>query len=284
MLRQYGLDRRILSHYICSIMAKAIDSRAYNRMINVTGKKNLDCDGKNRVSLEERRRFLRFGFQVSGVFLGGAVLSLVPSREVRSELLGASVIGTYPYQPHYAMIIYKDRCIDCERCIDACAQTNNVPAYGYRNAILSRKITGVASSKFIREFLPVLCNQCNRPPCIRVCPTKATFKDKTNGIVMMNEALCIGCKACMTACPYNARYYNRENESVDKCDFCYRRRLQNGETNTACAEACPAQALYFGDLSDQKSEFYRMLHKAEQTIMVLRPESGSMPNVFYLPG
>jgi Fe-S-cluster-containing dehydrogenase component len=242
------------------------------------------ANNHGQVSLEERRRFLRFGLKISGVLVGGSVLSLIPGQEVRSELLGASVVGTYPYQPHYAMIIYKDRCIDCERCIEACKQTNNVPSYGSRNTILSRKKSGIAASKMIREFLPVLCNQCNRPPCVRVCPTKATYKDTKSGIVMMNESLCIGCKACMTACPYNARYYNRENEAVDKCDFCYRKRLQRGGTNTACAEACPANALFFGDLSEPDSEFYKLLHKPEQTIQVLRPESGSMPNVFYLQG
>ena len=101
---------------------------------------------------------------------------------------------------------------------------------------------------------------------------------------MMNESLCIGCKACMTACPYNARYYNMETQAIDKCDFCYRKRLQNGETNTACAAACPAEALFFGDLSEQESELYKLLHLPEQNIFVLRPESGSMPNVFYLQG
>jgi protein NrfC len=238
----------------------------------------------SEVSLEERRQFLRLGLKVTGVFVGGAILSLVPTQEVRSELLATSVVGTHPYQPHYAMIIYKDRCIDCERCIEACAQTNGVPSYGYRNTVLSRKLTGIAASKMIREFLPVLCNQCNRPPCVRVCPTKATYKDNKNGIVMMNESLCIGCKACMTACPYNARYYNRETKAVDKCDFCYRKRLQKGKITTACVEVCPADVLLFGDMSDQKSKFYEVLHKPDQTILVLRPESGSMPNVFYLQG
>lgn len=234
------------------------------------------------VSLEERRRFLLLGLKITGVLAGGSILSLVPAQEVKSELLGSGIVTNYPYQPHYAMIIYKDRCIDCERCIEACVQTNSVPGYGYRNAILSRRKEGVAASKMIREFLPVLCNQCNRPPCVRVCPTKAIYKDKANGIVMINESLCIGCKACMTSCPYNALYYNRENEAVDKCDFCYRKRLQHGATNTACAEACPAAALFFGDLSDQKGEFYKLLHKPEQTIMVLRPELGAMPDVYYL--
>lgn len=235
-----------------------------------------------KVTLEERRRFLRLGLKITGVLAGGSMLSLVPVKRARSELLGAGVVGTYSYEPHYAMLIYKDRCIDCERCLDACKQTNKVPQYGYRMTILGRKQTGIAASKMIREFLPVLCNQCNKPPCIRVCPTKATFKDEKNGIVLMDASLCVGCKACMTACPYNARYYNRDTESVDKCDFCFQRRLQNGENSTACVDACPADVLFFGDLTDEKSEIHNLLHKHEQEIMVLRPESNSKPNVFYL--
>lgn len=241
--------------------------------------------GNDRVVLcEERRNFLRLGFTITGVLAAGSVLSLVPAQDAEGGLLGASIVGTYPYQPHYAMLLYKDRCIDCELCIEACASTNSVPSPGFRNAILSRRKVGVAASKFIREFLPVLCNQCNRPPCVRVCPTKATYKDKKNGIVMMNGSLCIGCKSCMAACPYNARYYNRETEAVDKCDFCYRQRLEKGEKTTACVEACPADVLVFGDLADHDGKLYRQLHEPGRTILVLRPESGSMPNVFYFQG
>ena len=253
-------------------------------MKNTVSDKAGTLNNGEKISCEERRRFLCFGLKITGVFLGGSLLSLVPVEKVQSELLGASVIGTFPYQPHYAMLIYKDRCIDCERCLDACAQTNNVPPYGYRITILNRKKNIAAATKMIREFLPVLCNQCNRPPCVRVCPTKATYKDKTNGIVSINESLCIGCKACMTACPYNARYYDRNSESVDKCDFCFRRRLQNGVLKPACVEVCPADAMFFGDLSDQNGDLYKKLHAPQQTILVLRPESGSMPNVFYLSG
>jgi len=235
-----------------------------------------------KVSLDERRRFLKLGLKITGVLAGGAVLSLVPVKKAASELLGASVVGTYAYEPHYAMLIFKERCIDCELCMEACKLTNSVPSYGYRITVLNRKKTGVAASKFIREFLPVLCNQCNKPPCVRVCPTKATFKDKKNGIIMIEESLCVGCKACMTACPYNARYYNRETDSVDKCDFCFSRRLQNGKIDTACVEACPTDALFFGDLSDSKSEIYDLIHRPGQEIFVLRPEKNSKPNVFYL--
>jgi len=238
---------------------------------------------RGEVSLKERRDFLRLGLKITGVLAGGSLLSLVPATRSESRLLGTGVLGTHPYNPHYAMLVYQNRCIDCERCIGACKQTNDVPSYGYRIAILGRKLTGTAASKMIREFLPVLCNQCNRPPCVKVCPTKATYKDKHNGIVMTDPKLCVGCKACMTACPYNARYYNREIETVDKCDFCFGKRLQKDESATvACAEACPADALTFGNLADAQSKIYRLLHKPEQEILVLRPEKNSMPNVFYL--
>ena len=92
-----------------------------------------------KVSLEERRRFLRLGLKITGVLAGGSIFSLVSVKRAKSELLGASVIGTYTFEPHYAMLIYKDRCIDCERCLEACKNTNNVPSYGYRVTILNRK-------------------------------------------------------------------------------------------------------------------------------------------------
>jgi protein NrfC len=245
------------------------------------GLKEMEDHGPNFLPWAERRRFLDFGFKVTGVFLGGSLLSLLPVGKVRGRLLGASVVGTFPYQPHYAMIVYPKRCIDCERCMEACVKTNRVPSYGYRIVVLGRKIKTDQGRREL-EFLPVLCNQCNRPPCVRVCPTKATYKDKKTGIVMIDGSLCIGCKACMASCPYNARYYKRDIQSVDKCDFCFRERLNIGKTSTACAEVCPADVMVFGDLSDQESELYKLLHKPEQTILVLRPESGSMPNVFYL--
>jgi len=238
-------------------------------------------EGLHTLPSAERRRFLSHGFKVTGVFLGGSLLSLVPVEKSRAGLLGASVVGTFPYQPHYAMIVYPKRCIDCERCMEACVKTNRVPTYGYRITVLGRK-RKTSEGRQELEFLPVLCNQCNRPPCVRVCPTRATYKDKKTGIVMMNESLCIGCKACMAACPYNARYYKRESKSVDKCDFCFRERLNIGKTSPACVDACPAGVLVFGDLADQESEVYEILHKQDHTVLVLRPESGSKPNVFYL--
>lgn len=250
--------------------------------MNLTFSQYLKEQGPDEIDSTERRRFLKLGFKVTGVVLGGSILSLIPVRESKSLLheIGA-VVGTFPYKPHYAMAIYLDRCIDCEQCINACKETNDVPSYGYRATILHRN-SAIESSRKRRDFIPVLCNQCNHPPCVRVCPTKATYKDKKTGIVMMDHKLCIGCKTCMTACPYNARYYNNELKAIDKCDFCFRSRLNTGKTIPACVEACPANVFSFGDLTDQNSEVYQLLHSPNETLWALRPELGTMPNVFYL--
>jgi len=93
---------------------------------------------------------------------------------------------------------------------------------------------------------------------------------------------CLGCKTCMAACPYNARYFNKETRDVDKCNFCFDTRLSKGETLTACSAACPADVRVFGDLSDPNSRVYKLVHAPEKLVWVLRPETGALPNVFYM--
>lgn len=238
------------------------------------------AEGKDATDME-RRTFLKLGLAITGVFAGGTLLSaasvvdkVFASKEEFAE--------QYPYKPHYSMVIRQDNCIDCERCVEACAATNDVPEYGYRTRILQKDYPESVERKV--EFIPVLCNQCNNPACVRACPTRATYKNQENGIVMVDKTKCIGCKTCMSACPFNGRYYNEEMKSVDKCDFCYATRLSKGETLTACAEACPAKARIFGDLSDQQSEVYKRVHNIEKSVWVLRPETGVKPNVFYTKG
>jgi len=241
-------------------------------------------EGVSNLPSEERRKFLKMGFAVTGVFLGGSVLSLTSTPEAQGR--GVGVIpteGQYPYEKHYAMVIRQDRCIDCERCLVACRETNHVPNHHdtWRTAI-QEKLT--VSKEGFKEviFRPVLCNHCNRPPCVRVCPTKATYKDKKTGIVMMEYKKCIGCKTCIAACPYNARYFNHDRYAVDKCNFCYDTRLSKGETETAGSAACPAQVRIFGDLLDKSGKVYSYLHTPDKKIWVLRPETGALPNVFYI--
>ncbi|OAG27058.1 4Fe-4S dicluster domain-containing protein [Thermodesulfatator autotrophicus] len=239
---------------------------------------SLKNEGVDTIPLEERRSFLKMGLKVTGVFAGGTILS-VASKLEKAQAIPPAYVGTFPYKPHYAMVLITDRCVDCELCMEACVRTNHVPPYGWRTRIFERKIKGPEG--YVRQFMPVLCNQCNIPPCVRVCPTKATVKDPKTGIVKMIPKKCIGCKTCMTACPYDMRYFNEERRAVDKCDFCWESRLSKGGKITACAEACPAGVRIFGDLADPKSKVYQIVYDPARVIWVLRPETGAKPNVFY---
>jgi len=249
--------------------------------------KNLEKEhneGIESLPSDERRKFLQMGLAVTGVFLGGTLLSLTSISTARGGNADSVIPadGQYPYTKHYSMIIRQNNCIDCEKCMDACVETNHVPVVhgAWRTTIQERLTTVDGDEK--REFRPILCNQCNRPPCVRVCPTRATYKDPETGIVVMDYKKCIGCKTCMAACPYNARYFNHEKYSIDKCDFCIDTRLAAGEKQTACVVACPADVRVFGDLKDTSSEIYNLLYKPDNKIWVIRPECGALPNVFYM--
>ena len=260
--------------------------------MNIKDLEKLQNEGAESIPSSERRTFLKAGLAVTGVFLGGSVLSLVPVKEAHSAFGGLPEAKKFPYSPHYSMVIRQSRCIDCERCKEACVKTNHVPPYGFRTTVLEvDSATGPDDLQRIeRDFMPVLCNHCNRPPCVRVCPTKATYKDKKTGIVMMEYKKCIGCKTCMAACPYNARYFKEENRAVDKCNFCWDTRTnpklaEKGMTvykDTACVEACPADVRVFGDIGDSKSRVYKLVHQKDKLVWVLRPEAGALPNVFYM--
>ena len=250
--------------------------------MNIKELEKLQNEGVDNLPSKERRIFLKAGLAITGVFMGGTVLSLTSAKNVQAKV-GEAPGGesSFPYSPHYSMVLRQNRCVDCERCKEACVKTNHVPSYGYRTTILeSYKITGPAETE--RIFIPVLCNHCNRPPCVRVCPTRATYKDKKTGIVMMDYKKCIGCKTCMAACPYNARYFNEEIRAIDKCNFCFDTRLSRGKKDTACVEACPADVRVFGDLADTNSEVYKLVHAPDKVVWVLRPETGALPNVYYM--
>lgn len=249
--------------------------------MNIKELEKLKNEGTEHLPLLERRTFLRAGFAITGLFMSGTILSLVPVRNAESAMGSMPKSEKYPYSPHYSMVMRQNLCIDCQLCMDACVRTNHVPSYGWRTTILERT-KDLSPTEKETIFMPVLCNQCNEPPCVRVCPTIATYKDKTTGIVMMDYKKCIGCKTCMAACPYNARYFNEEIRAVDKCNFCWDTRLTKGKKDTACVEACPAKVRVFGDLSDPQSEVYQLIHRPETIVWVLRPETGALPNVYYM--
>lgn len=233
-----------------------------------------------KISEMDRREFLKIGLVITGVFAGGSIVSVASAAE--KIFPNGSIAEKYPYRPHYSMVIRVDRCIGCRRCVEGCVAANAVPSYGWRTLVLEREVRQALGQK--REFIPVLCNQCNNPPCVRACPVTATYKDPQNGIVMMDNKKCIGCKICLAACPYDARYYNEERGAVDKCDFCFETRLSRGEKSTACQAACPADVRVFGDLSDPRSRVYRLVHQLQKPVWVLKKDTDAKPNIFYTKG
>lgn len=233
-----------------------------------------------RVSEIDRRDFLKIGLAITGVFAGGSILSVASAAE--KVFPRGSIVRKYPYRPHYAMVIRIDQCIGCRQCEKGCIAANAVPDYGWRTKVLEKEVPEAIGQK--REFIPVLCNQCNNPPCVRACPVTATYKDKIHGIVMMDVKKCIGCKICMVACPYNARYYNEEKGAIDKCDFCLESRLSKGEKNTACSVYCPADVRVFGDLSNPQDRVYKLVHQMQKPVWVLKKETDARPNIFYMKG
>ena len=166
---------------------------------------------------------------------------------------------THLFDHHYVMAVFPDRCTNCGECGRACRLENNLPETAQRISILSRNRP--AAPPFAENnFLPALCNQCSEPPCVRICPTKASQQDPKSGIVFIDRKSCVGCRACMTVCPYMARYYDYTTGAVDGCDFCIRTRLTAGR-QPACVTSCPRQVLVFGDLKKDGDPFMQMLER-----------------------
>ncbi len=212
-------------------------------------------------------------------------------------------------QTRWAMVIDLKKCLmeeNCDLCIKACNTTHNVPEINnpkheikwiwkepYENAFLDKE------NFYQREELndtpvPVFCNHCDNPPCVRVCPTQATWK-REDGVVMMDWHRCIGCRYCVVACPYGSRSFNwkdprpeipelnreyptRSKGVVEKCTFCDE-RLAKGLL-PACVEACKAKAMCFGNISDPKSEVRQLLK--ENFSIRRKPGLGTNPEIYYL--
>jgi tetrathionate reductase subunit B len=179
-------------------------------------------------------------------------------------------------KPRYGMLIDLRRCYGCHACSVACKAEFDVPLGATRSWV--EYVEKGTYPNVSRTFLPRLCNHCNHPPCVSVCPTGATWKRAEDGIVVVDPDLCIGCKYCIQACPYDARFLNPVTGAADKCDFCLHRVSRGVEP--ACVEACPVGARIFGDLDDPNSEISKLI--ATNPVTVLRPGQGTEPNVFYI--
>jgi molybdopterin-containing oxidoreductase family iron-sulfur binding subunit len=255
-----------------------------------------------------RRSFLK----LSGACAVG--LGALPLTKAVAESKGPSIFKNPEALEgkRWAMVVDMKKCWEkgkegCKDCFVACHRIHNVPNIkGTKEEIkwiwtetfehafpgLGHEHLGAKDKPFV-----VLCNHCYNPPCVRVCPTKATFKREDNGIVMMDFHRCIGCRYCMAACPFGARSFNfrdprpflveaevnqsfptREKGVVEKCNFCAE-RLAVGQL-PACVEACKCGALVFGDLEDPESDVRKIL--ASHFTIRRKTELGTEPNVFYI--
>src|SRR5690606_6740457 len=124
-----------------------------------------------------------------------------------------------------------------------------------------------------------LCNHCDEPPCVPVCPVQATFQ-REDGVVLVDNERCVGCGYCVQACPYDARFINHETQTADKCTFC-EHRLEVGLL-PACVESCVGGARVIGDLLDPKSEINQRMEAHKDEIKVLKPGMNTSPRVFYV--
>ena len=179
-------------------------------------------------------------------------------------------------KPHYGMLIDLRRCTGCHACSVSCKAEFEVPLGATRSWV--EYIEKGDFPNVSRHFLPRLCNQCSEPQCVSVCPTGATWKREEDGVVVIDPEICIGCKYCVLACPYDSRFINPTTGAADKCDFCLH-RVSKGLV-PACVNACIGEARVFGDLNDPESEISKLI--ASNPVTVLRQEMGTEPNVYYI--
>jgi tetrathionate reductase subunit B len=175
----------------------------------------------------------------------------------------------------WVMLIDLRKCVGCQACTVACKFENNIPEGSFRTWVPDLEIGTYPETR--RAFLPRLCNHCERPSCIEVCPADATWQ-RRDGIVEIDYDKCWGCGACVNACPYDARFINPVTKTADKCTFCSQRVDQG--LLPACVETCIGGARQFGDLSDPKDPVTRQIKS--EPVQVLKPGTGNQPRVFYI--
>jgi Fe-S-cluster-containing dehydrogenase component len=175
----------------------------------------------------------------------------------------------------YAMTMDTRRCVACNACVLSCKAENALPDNGFRDWIVQE--TRGRFPTLTQENRSERCNHCDNPPCVTNCPTGASHV-ADGGVVLVNYDKCSGCKACVAACPYDARYVHEIEGYIDKCTFCAH-RLQRGD-GPGCVDICPARALAFGDLADPESEVARQLR--QRKYKVLQAERGLKPHMFFL--
>jgi tetrathionate reductase subunit B len=189
----------------------------------------------------------------------------------------------------YGMVIDLNKCVGCGACVMACITENR------REQALKAIEEGLQALENFKKrtyitthilgtypnvgivYMHMICQHCENPPCVSVCPTGASYKTR-DGIVLVDKAKCIGCEYCVQACPYGARFWDPYIRAIDKCTFCVHRLAKGQEP--ACVSTCPTGARVFGDLDDPGSEVSRLV--ASGAAVALKKEEGTSPKVFYV--
>ncbi len=179
-----------------------------------------------------------------------------------------------PQKVKWAKVIDHTRCIGCHACTTACKSENLVPLSVTRTYVKHVDIGVFPQTR--RAHQVTRCNQCAHAPCVVACPTTSMFK-RDDGIVDFDKSICIGCKACMAACPYDAIFINPDDHSAEKCNFCAH-RIDVG-LEPACVVVCPTQAILIGDLNDTDSHVTQIVNR--EAVTVRRPEKETLPKLFY---
>ncbi|HSG09480.1 MAG TPA: 4Fe-4S dicluster domain-containing protein [Longimicrobiales bacterium] len=180
--------------------------------------------------------------------------------------------ATAPFK--WAKVIDHTRCIGCHACTTACKSENDVPLSVTRTYV--KYVDTGYFPQARRSFQVTRCNQCDAAPCVTACPTAAMHR-RPDGIVDFDKSICIGCKACIAACPYDAIFINPNDHSAEKCNFCAH-RLDIG-LEPACSVVCPTQAILVGDMNDPLSAVSEIIHR--DAVAVRRPEKETRPKLFY---
>ncbi len=253
-----------------------------------------------------RRDFIKTGGMglLGGIVVYGSTPTLLRGL-VSADAVQEVRLDESNWKEHYwRFIVDIKKCIGCGRCVKACKLENDVPLEPeYNRTWVERYVVSESEEIFVDSpnagidgfaaeymntkyknlnirknfFVPKLCNQCDKPPCVPVCPVGATYSTN-EGIVLVDRKACIGCRYCIQACPYGARFLDPRLKVVDKCTWCYH-RITKGLL-PACVEVCPVGARVFGDIRDPEGQVSKILK--EETIGILKPEIGCENKVYYV--
>jgi Fe-S-cluster-containing dehydrogenase component len=228
--------------------------------------------------------------------IGGKLLMLASVGATFEQVIGAEPPSdAYKAAEHWwGMIIEIDKCIGCGNCARACVKENDVPKGYFRTWVERYQIEEgkqpvvespngsldgfpPATRTDLKSFyVPKLCNHCADSPCVQVCPVGATFVSP-DGVVLVDETYCLGCRYCVQACPYGCRYLHPATETVDKCTLCYHRITQG--LTTACCENCPTGARLLVDFKNPKVPVHEFLRK--NRVQVLKAYMATEAKVYY---